>query len=444
MKNGIYLSKMVLLCIVLIAGLTPEAQETRSLTLQEAIDLGLKNSKQLQLSKAKIEEAVAATREAMERRLPDVNINASYMRVNKSRINIKTAAAGNGGDSNAISPANVNQAMFGMANLSLPLFAGFKIRYGIESARFLEKAAEMDADNDRQNIVLNTIAAFINLYKAGSAVKLVEENLLQSRQRDTDFVNLEKNGMLARNDLLKAQQETSSLELSLLDAENNHQLAIINMNLLLGLPEKTQLLPDSASIVPPGAIKTLDEYEQLAIENRRDVKALGYRQKAAEEGVKIAKGDYYPAIALTGGYVAANIPKFLTITNALNAGIGVKYNLSALWKTAAKVQQAKAREQQVAANAALLDDAVRLSINKAYLDYLSAVKKIDVYNKALEQATENFRISKNKYTNNLLTLTDLLDADVAQLQARLNVAFAKADLLLAYQTLLQKAGLPDR
>lgn len=435
---------MVLLCFLLCAGVMLEAQETRTLTLQEAIDLGLKNSKQLRLSKAKIGEAVAATREAMERRLPDVNINASYMRVNKPHINIKTAATGGGGDSNAISPGNVNQAMFGMANLSLPLFAGLKIKYGIESAKFLEKAAEMDADNDRQDIILNTVAAYINLYKAGSAVKLVEENLAQSRKRDTDFVNFERNGTLARNDLLKAQQQTSNLELTLLDAQNNHQLAIINMNLLLGLPEKTVLLPDSISIVPPGAVKTLDEYEQLATQNRRDVKALDYRQKAAESGIKIAKGDYYPAIALTGGYVAANIPKFLTITNAVNAGIGVKYSLSALWKTDAKVQQAKAREQQLAANAALLDDAVKLSINKAYLDYLSAVKKIDVYNKAQEQATENYRISNNKYTNNLLTLTDLLDADVAQLQARLNVAFAKADLLLAYQTLLQKAGLLDR
>ena len=62
-------------------------------------------------------------------------------------------------------------------------------------------------------------------------------------------------------------------------------------------------------------------------------------------------------------------------------------------------------------------------------------------NKAVEQTTENYRISKNKYANSLLTLTDLLNADVAQLQARLNVAFAKADLVMAYQSLLQKAGL---
>ena len=331
--------------------------------------------------------------------------------------------------------------MFAMANVSLPLYAGFKIRYGIESAQFLEKAVEMDAENDRQEVILNTVEAYINLYKAGLAVTLVEENLQQSRQRDTDFINMERNGTLARNDLLRAQQETSNLELTLLDAQNSNQLAVVNMNLLLGLPEKTQLKTDSASITQDAQLKTIEEYENLALENRQDLKALDYRRKAAETSVKIAKGDYYPSIALTGGYVAANIPKFLTVTNALNAGIGVKYTLSSLWKTDAKVQQAKAREQQLAANAAMLDDGIRLSINKAYQDYLLATKKIEVLNKAVEQTTENYRISKNKYANSLLTLTDLLNADVAQLQARLNVAFAKADLVMAYQSLLQKAGL---
>lgn len=435
-----YPKKMGLLCCLLFLFIAASAQEQRTLTLQEAIDLGLKNSKQLKLSQAKIDEAVAATREAYERRLPDVSVSGSYLRMNKPHIDIKTAS-NNNGDSSAIKPVNVNQAMYGIANVSVPLFAGRKVKYGIESAKFLEKAARMDAGNDKQDVILNTVAAWINLYKAGAAVKLVEENLEQSRKRDTDFVNLERNGLLARNDLLKSEQGTSRLELSLLDAQNNLQLAMVNMNLMLGLPEKTLLAPDSASLFQPGELKSLDEYEQLAIANRNDIRALSYRRQAAETGVKIAKGDYYPSIAFTGGYMAAYIPSFLTLTNALNAGIGVKYSLSSLWKTNSRVQQARARTQQAAINAAMLDDAVRLQVNKAYQDYMSGVKKIEVYNKALEQATENFRISTNKYNNNLLTLTDLLDADVSRLQAGLDLAFAKADLVLAWQTLLQRAGM---
>jgi outer membrane protein TolC len=299
----------------------------------------------------------------------------------------------------------------------------------------------LDANNDKQDVILNTISAYVNLYKANIAARLVEENLVQSRQRDTDFSNLEKNGLLARNDLLKAQLQTSQFELGLLDAQNAIQLAQVNMNLMLGLPESTKLILDSSSLKQPGEVKTLEEYEQLAAQNRYDVKALDNRKKAADAAIKVAKANYYPSVGLTGGYIAADLPKFVTITNALNVGMSVKYSLSSLWKTDAKVQQARAKEQQLQASEAMLFDEIHLSINKAYEDYLSGIKKIEVLNKEVEQSSENYRISKNKYNNSLLTLTDLLDADVSQLRAKLNLTLAKADAYVAYQTLLQKSGL---
>src|SRR5204862_5139873 len=140
-----------------------------------------------------------------------------------------------------------------------------------ESAKYLEKATTLDADNDKQEVILNTISAYVNRYKANIAARFVEESLEQSRQRDTDFANLEKNGSLARNDLLKAQLQTSQFELGLLDAQNAIQLAQVNMNLMLGLPESTKLILDSASLLQPREVKTIEEYEQLAAQNRYDV-----------------------------------------------------------------------------------------------------------------------------------------------------------------------------
>ena len=72
---------------------------------------------------------------------------------------------------------------------------------------------------------------------------------------------------------------------------------------------------------------------------------------------------------------------------------------------------------------------------------LSTQKKVEVYTKAIEQATENQRITKNKFINSLATTTELLDADVALLQARLGSSFYRADALVAYFKLLHSAGL---
>jgi outer membrane protein len=268
----------------------------------------------------------------------------------------------------------------------------------------------------------------------------VNENLAQSQHRDSVFSRLEQNGLLARNDLLKAELQTSNISLSLLDAENNLKIANINMNLMLGLPETTIITTDSSTFQKNIEIKTIGEYEQFAYQNRKDILALSNRQKAANTAISLAKADLYPSIALTGGYIAANVPHLLTITNAVNVGVGVQYNLGSLWKTKAKISQAQARENEIIANQAQLDDAIKLQVNSDFENYLLSQKKTEVYKKAVIQAEENYRITKNKFDNALVNTTDLLDANVLLLQSKINLAVAKADVLLAYSKLLETTG----
>lgn len=416
------------------------AQEKKALSLNEAIDLSIKNSKQLKINRAKIEQASASVKEALERKLPDAKVSGSYIYLTNPNIDLKTKTS-NGGSGSGGGTPKVNQAAYGILNISLPLYAGGRINYGIESSKYLAHAEELDAENNKEQVIENTIEAYINLYKAGQAVQLYDSNLVQAQQRVKDFANLEKNGLLARNDLLKAQLQTSNVELALLDATNNLELANVNMNLMLGLPEKTILSIDSAIINQKFDVLTLDEYIQAALKNRKDVEALGLRKQAAEIGVKSIKAERLPSIAATGGYIAADIPKLLTITNAANIGLGVQYDIGSLWKNKSKVQEAQGRVNELVATQEMVNDNIRLQVNKAYLNWLSSQKKIDVYAKAIEQADENYRIVKNKYVNSLATLTDLLEADVAQLQSRLNYSFAKADAVVVYNQLLKSAGI---
>ena len=421
------------LCLVNIQKAAAQ-DSSRTIQLKEAIELSINNSHLLKNNKAIISEATAAIKEANERRLPEVSVSGSYLYLPvKPGIKLKSDTSGRGGP-------KVTQAMYGILSASLPLYTGGKIKYGIESAKFLEQAVKLDAANNREGVIINTINAYSNLYKAKAAVGLVKENLDQANQRVKDFTNLEKNGLVARNDLLKVALQSSNVELTLLDAESNYKIASVNMALMLGVPEQTILVADVASLQQNVTVKTLEEYEQQALQARNDVGALALRKKAAEIG-KAVKADYYPNLALTTGYIAANIPGFVTITNAVNVGIGASYNLSSLWKTKSKIEQATAREQQITANQDMMADNIRLQINQSYQAYILSKKKIEVYQKAVEQATENYRITKNKYDNALATTTDLLDADVAQLQTKLNVTNATADAVVAYNKLLQTAGL---
>jgi outer membrane protein TolC len=439
--------KLFLTGTLVVSAFALHAQAVRHVSLQEAIDLSLKASRQLRVSDARLQQANASYTEAKERRLPDVSISGSYIRLAQPDIDFKlklgssnNTSGGTTGEQSAAAPPSVTQAAYVIANASLPLFAGHKIQNGIESAKYLAEASRLDADKDREEVVQNTINAYTNLFKATQAVKVVEEGLGQSRQRVKELGNLEKNGLLARNDLLKAELQQSNVELSLLDAQNNLHITNQNMNLMLGLPAETVIEPDTEFTVN-AADHSLMEWETLALQNRKDAASLGYRAKAAEAGIRVAKGDYYPSVALTAGYIGAYVENVVVIKDAVNAGVGLSYAPSSLWKTGSKVAAAKARLAEVEANRGLLEDGIRLQIAQAYENYLLSKKKIDVYNTAMEQSAENFRIVHNKYENSLATTTELLDADVAQLQARLNFAFAKADAAVSYKKLLQTAGL---
>jgi outer membrane protein len=434
--------KVIATALTITLASVANAQNKRPISLNEAIDLSVKNSKQLKIDKAKVEQASAAVTQAIQRRLPDASVSGAYLYLSNPIVSLKTKTnTGAGGSSGASTTPKVNQAAYGILNASMPLFAGGRIRYGIESSKYLAQAEELDAENNKEEVIENTIEAYINLYKAGAAVQLYDTNLVQARQRVKELANLEKNGVLARNDLLKAQLQESNVELALLDSRNNWELANVNMSLMLGLPENTSLVPDTAVINQNFTVSSLDDYVQSAIKNRKDVEALGLRKEAADVGVKATKGELLPSIAVTGGYVAADVPGVLTIANAANIGLGVKYDIGSLWKNKAKVQEAEARSKQLVATQELVNDNVRLQVNKAYLNWLSSQKKIEVHAKAIEQSDENFKIVRNKYVNGLATVTDVLEADVAQLQSHLNYSLAKADAVLAYDQLLQAAGL---
>lgn len=420
------------------------AQNTKKLSLKEAITLGLENSNTLKISDAKIKEAEANAIEAKDRQLPDFKISGSYLRIADANINLKAAtptpSATTTGTQQAAAP-KANQAIYGMANLSWPVFSGGRIRYGIESSKYLLEATKLIKANDTKGIIYNITQAYVDLFKAAQVVTVVKENLEAAQQRDEQYIRLENTGLIPRNDRLKSQLQTSQIELQLMEAESNYKLAMINIDLLLGLPEQTNLILDSTFEENKVTTYPLAYYESKALESRTDLQANEYRQKAATLSIKAAKAEVLPSLAITGGYIAADIPKILTITNAVNAGIGVQYNLASLWKKNTGVKKAQAQQAQLTAIQDQLIDNIHLEVNHDYEAALLADRKIAAYQKALNQAQENYNIVNNKYKNGLATVTDVLDANAALFTTQINITNAKADAALSYQKLLQTAGI---
>jgi outer membrane protein TolC len=230
------------------------------------------------------------------------------------------------------------------------------------------------------------------------------------------------------------------VEISLEDAKKN--VSVINYQLvtLLKLPENTLIVPTDVADTFKKSLLTPEVNSEEAVSLRNDLEAIRWQQKAAEANVKVAKAAYYPSLSFLSGYTALDIQNVASVYNAVNFGVGLSYDVSDIFKNSKRVKAASSRAEESRQQVELMTDRVKVQVQQAQENYKLSLKQDAVYNEAMEQATENYRIVKDKYDNGLVDTNDLLEADVDQLLSKINQAYSKADITQRYYELLNASG----
>jgi outer membrane protein TolC len=427
-------SQFMLFGIFFIGISSVEAQEKTSLTLNEAINLAWTKSNEVTLANTKVKTKKYELQSTKNSQYPDLKLSGQYQRLANASVDFKLNQS-----NSAQQLPLVNQLMVGQLNASVPVFSGFKIQNSIAVNENLYQAEMATASQTKEEIALRVIDYYTSLYKAQKTIELLKENQKSAQQRVKDFVELEKNGIIPRNDLLKSQLQVSKIQLNLDETYNN--LKIINFYLvtLLKLNPETKLEIRESDFAD-FQITTIPTNDQLALENRKDLEAIRFQGKASEANIKIAKGSYYPAIAIIGGYTALDLSNVITVQNAMNIGVGITYDLSAILKNGTLVKLAENKFLEVQNSEAMLTDYIKIQVQKSIEDYDLSLKQNEVYDQAVEQSSENYRIIKDKYDNGLSDTNDLLEADVEQLSSKINKALAKANTFQKYYELLSVTG----
>ncbi|MBT1706223.1 TolC family protein [Chryseosolibacter indicus] len=435
--------KTILVLLMLCTSASFAQTQTKQLTLQEALTLAVENSNELKLSKAKLAIAQAKVSQAKDQAWPEVKASATYLRINSPDVSFKGAEPETDGDSEPgalASFANINSIGLAQLSVTQPIFAGFRIRNTRVMQEYLNEAANYDQTTTKNKVLLNTAKAIYQYYQLLETKKLLDQNLQQAKQRVTEFANLENQGVLARNDRLKADLQVNNIEYTRTEVNNNLQLAEYSLIILLGLPDNTSIQLDTVGMFKNPSFNTGDNFEQRALENRADIKSAQVQAEAGKAGTQIAKASRYPTLAFTGGYVNMFIPDVVTVTNALNGGLALQYNLSNVFHNKHQIQEAKAKQLQAELSAKIVNDQAKIDVRKKFLNYQKSLEKIELSKRSIEQAQENFNISKNKYNAGLMILSDYLDADVTLLQKQIDYATAKAESMIAYYELEESTG----
>lgn len=428
------ISPLILFSVFFIGISSIEAQEKTSLTLDEAIHLAWVKSNEVTLANTKVNSKKYELKTVKNNQYPDLKASGQYQRLTNASVDIKINQ-----DANPARPPVVDQMMIGQVNASVPVFAGFKIQNSIKISENLYEAETATANQTKEEVAMTVINHYANLYKAQKTIELLKENQKSAQQRVFDFTEMEKNGIIPRNDLLKAQLQASRIQLTIDEAENNLKNVNFYLVTLLKLPSGTKLEVRESDF-DNLKMDNIPTNDQPALENRKDLQAVQFQGKASEANIKMAKGGYYPAVSLIGGYTALDLSNVVTVQNAMNFGVGFSYDLGAILKNGASVKLAQSKALEVQNSEALLKDYIKVQVQKSIEDYDLALKQSAVLDQAVEQSTENYRIIKDKYESGLSDTNDLLEADVDQLTSRINKVLTKVTIIQKYYELLSVTG----
>jgi len=418
------------------------AQETRALSLQDALDIGLGKSRMLSIGKEKMKAADAKVEEVQASRLPALKFQAGYTRLSQVPPFIVSLPFP-GTTPFTIAPVILDNYVMKLS-AAQPVFTGFKLENLEESAELSAKAIQSDYDKDKLDMIALIKTQYWNYVKAQQFVKVAKENveMLKAHLKDVEILN--KSGMAQLHDILKLQVQVSEAEYRLLEANNQKQLAMMGLNNALRLPltmnlETTEKPSESGIQIP------IENMITDAIQHRPDVQASDFRVKASASQVKVAEASWYPQVSVFAEYNYNNpnmriVPARSQFDDTWAAGIQLTMDVWNWGLNASQTQQAEAQLAQAMDVNMLTKENIQIEVMQAYTLMKQALDKIPVTETSIKQAEEQVRTINLRFNNGNAIMTDVLDAETALFMAKMNKVQAIIDLEIAKVKLEKSIG----
>jgi outer membrane protein len=412
------------------------------LSCDEAVKIGIAGSRILGVSSEKTGAAEARKSEVSSNLLPSVKFDAGYRRLSDvDPFQIKVP----------FSPQPITVAPTVLDNYSLhagiqqPLFTGFRLLSNARAADALARASRSDLRNDEDELRFAIIAAYWTVYQTLQTQDYVRQNVVRLESYQSDTRRLVDAGLATRNDLLRIEVQLNTARLGRIDAENDVQLATMNLNNLIGKPLESEWQftshPDTSYAVAGDTGSLRDSVFSL----RPDMEALSARIEASKASVSSARGGYWPQLMFNGNYYYQRPnsrwqPTRDEFLSAWDVGIQLQFDVWNWGQTSAQVSQAQSVLRQNELLFDQLKENVRLDVRRSTLSLQRTNEKVGVARVTIDQAEENVRSLREKYQAGLSTSTELLDANVALLQAKTTYTGALVERETARARLAKAAG----
>lgn len=442
--------------------LAPSApSDTIRLSLGDAVRRADQLGEEVRIARANESSTNASVAIARSAALPQLRINASE---NRTVASARGQAVG--------SVFNQPYTYSAALAASQTLFSGGRVVNGVRAARAAQNSAASDVAETRSEINLQTQTAYLNSIYTARAVQIQQQSYDLAAAQLRQAEQFEKAGRFSHYDVLRARVQVSNIEPQLLQAEEDAQVALLELRRLTNIapsqPVALTTVVDSALI--RAALTTVDTTADAA--NRPSVRAAEENARARQIGVSVAKAALLPTVTfnLNSGYGAFPVNGdvfppgrgvLAEITCPAGSAAGRvctqqnggwfsdrSFGFTVSWPifdglaTKGNIDLAGAQARIADAQAAQARETAFNDVARARADLTRAQSQFSAQRENVNEANEAYQLASLRYSRGLATQLEVSDAQFALVTAELNAARATTDLYIAIATLAQSQGRP--
>lgn len=294
----------------------------------------------------------------------------------------------------------------------------------------------------RREVAFQVVQAYYRLLEAQRLVDVAETSVAQLEAQQKQAQSLFDNGVIGKNDLLRAGLALAGARQRAIQTRGNVMLARGQIDALLGSSPDEPFEPVPFTGDPPATDEaSLQSAEQRAVAQRLELAVVDRSIAQADHGLSAAKKKLVPQLNAVANYTHTAGSPFQQ-ENAAYVGLFLAWDVWDWGATPGGIDEASAKVEQARVARRKLQDQVRLEARQAFVNADTAREALAVARTAVAQAEENYRIVSKKFEAAAATSFDMVDAEALLTQSRGQVETALYDLLIARAALQRATGTP--
>ena len=326
-----------------------------------------------------------------------------------------------------------------------PIYTGGAVTTSIEMARLKSLASRQSTELSRDNLRLELTRYYFDLYKHHNLRGVVESSIASAEEVLAHIKARYDQGAALRNDITRYELLIADLNLELVRIDNTIDILNYNLVRLAGLPEGLRIAPDQRLLSQALPTEGEQWWQQEADLNSPSLKLARSGVAISRKAELMVLSERRPKIGLQAGWtldgpILVEVPPINRNLSYWYVGVGVKYNLSSLYKNNRSLKRSRLATIKADDELRAASERVNLDVRSAHIKYLEAFEVLKSREKSVELADRNYDNISTRYDEGMALVTEMLDAADSRLRARTNLVNARIDIIYNYYKLLFASG----